>query len=228
MKILGSASTDGGTWKTASLVLAAALSLLASGCGGGTEESGGTSPGSSPSPGTEGLLDGPMAPPGAPGDGGTEPGPGQDPGEPPAPGEPTSAEFEIAARGTEPVEDRYTPAVLLARTAQEGAAAADASPAPGAAAVLRDWDDYDRRALVAVLGGSQPDAAHRLRVRAVNVVRNGTLLLASGKIVRLEGPAAQVISIPWMVLALDPQATDTLERCTVSLEGATPFTTACG
>lgn len=213
------------------LALLAAVSLLATGCGGDDDQAQPTGDTGAdvqitPTPGAEDLLPDDGSPPeGTPGTGGTPP--TEDPGVPPEPGEPTATEFEVQGRGTDASDGQHLPVVLLATTPQEGAAAAAASPAPGAAEPLRQWDEYGERAVVAVLGGSQADSAHRVVVRTVNFIKNGTVLLVSGTIVRRKGPASQVISIPWVVLSVPAESADTVTKCTLALEGATPFTTAC-
>jgi hypothetical protein len=207
-----------------------AFLLLASGCGGDEPEPTGGSDGQavdvSPSPGTEGLLDDEATP--SPGAETTEPieEPTEE-GTPPPPGEPTSAGYEVEGRGTDPTNDQFLPTILLATNPTEGAAVADASPAPGAAAVVRDWNQYGQRALVVVLGGSQPDPSYRVEIRAVNVIKGGTLLLAFGKLAREGDAAASVISVPWIVLSIDAEAVDTVTKCTLSLKAVTPFTTDC-
>lgn len=209
-----------------------ALSMVGTACGGDEAEPGvvGDQAQVSPSPGVEGLLDDEPTP--SPGGDETpaaeEAVPGEPEGEPPPPGQATATDFEVVAQGTDPAEGRFLPTVLLARTPEQGAAAAAASPAPGAAEVIRDWNQYQQRAVVAVLGGSQPDPAHSVTVQDVNVVEAGTWLLAFGRIGREKGPAAQVISVPWVVLALPAADVDVVTRCTISLEAATtPFTNPC-
>jgi hypothetical protein len=221
--------------KKALLALLATISLLSGACGGNGEQAQpGGDTGSpdvqvTPTPGSEDLLPGEGSPtaetPETPETDETPP--TKDPGTPPPPGKTTEAEFEVEGRGTDPSEGQDLPVILLATSPEEGAAAAGASPAPGAAGPLQQWDQYGERAVVAVLGGSQPDPAHRVVVRGVDFIKNGTVLLVSGTIVRKEGPASQVISIPWVVLSVPAEAADTVTKCTIALEGASPFTTAC-
>jgi hypothetical protein len=221
--------------KQALLALLAAISLLSGACGGDGEQAqpagdtGSPDVQVSPTPGSEDLLPGEGSPtaetPETPETDETPP--TEDPGTPPPPGKRTAVEPEIEGRGTDPAEGRVLPVVLLATNAGEGAAVAGASPAPGAGERVGQWDEYGERAVVAVLGGSQPDSAHRVVVRSVNFIKNGTVLLVSGVIDRKEGPASQVISIPWVVLSVPAESADTVTTCTLALEGATPFTTAC-
>jgi hypothetical protein len=212
------------------LALLMGVSLLGTACGGDEAEPTAGGDGQvvdvSPSPGTEGLLDDEATP--SPG---TEtPEPAEEPteeGTPPPPGEPTSAGYEVEGQGTDPTNDQFLPTVLLATNPTEGAAVADASPAPGAAALVRDWNQYAQRSLVVVLGGSQPDPSYRVLIRAVNVIKGGTLLLAFGKLARERDAAAAVVSVPWIVLSIDAEAADTVTKCTLSLKAVTPFTTDC-
>jgi hypothetical protein len=216
------------------LALLAAVSLLSGACGGDGEQAqpagdtGSPDVQVTPTPGSEDLLPGEGSPTAeTPETPETDEPPTENPGTPPPPGKTTEAEFEVEGRGTDPSEGQDLPVVLLATSPEEGAAAAGASPAPGAAGPLQQWDEYGERAVVAVLGGSQPDPAHRVVVRGVDFIRNGTVLLVSGTIVRKGGPASQVISIPWVVLSVPAEAADTVTKCTIALEGASPFTTAC-
>jgi hypothetical protein len=215
------------------LALLAAISLLSGACGGDGEQAqpagdtGSPDVQVSPTPGSEDLLPGEGTPTAeTPETPETDETPPTD-GTPPPPGKGTAVEPEIEGRGTDPAEGRVLPVVFLATSAGEGAAVAEASPAPGAGELVGQWDEYGERAAVAVLGGSQPDSAHRVVVRSVGFIKNGTVLLVSGVIDRKEGPASQVISIPWVVLSVPAESADTVTKCTLALEGATPFTTAC-
>jgi hypothetical protein len=215
--------------KKALAALCTAVALLGSSCGGDDEaQPTGQNAPASPSPGASGLFD--PETPAAPSPGGetpATPGTPEDTGEPPQEGKSTEADVDIVGRGTDPVNERFTPRVVLATNPTEGAAAAEATPAAGAATLLREWDEYGEHAVVAVLGGSQPDSAYRLLVRRLNFLNNGSLLLASGVIDRKQGTASQVISMPWVVLRVDAQDVDTVTKCTIALEGATPFSTPC-
>ncbi|HEV3474309.1 MAG TPA: hypothetical protein VG602_02975 [Actinomycetota bacterium] len=205
------------------------FALLAVSCGGDEQEANPptATDAASPSPGGNILEpDSPATPsPGTPeGETPTTP---EETGETPKPGEKTEPRYEVVGRGADSASERVLPRVLLATSPGQGAATGEASPAPGAGARIRAWDEYGERAVVAVLGGSQPDSAYRVLVRSVDVIKNGTILLVSGTIDRKKGPASQVITIPWVILSVDAEAVDTVERCTVALEGATPFTTEC-
>jgi hypothetical protein len=216
------------------LALLATISLLVGACGDDPEQAqpaDGETPDVqiTPTTGEDLLPDEDSPSPETPGTPGTPETPeAEETGEPPEPGQSTAAKFEVEGRGTDPAEGRVLPVILLATSPEEGAAAAGASPAPGAAGPLQEWDQYGERAVVAVLGGSQPDTAHRVIVKAVDVVKNGTVLLVSGVIDRKQGVASQVITIPWVVLSVPAEAADTVTRCTLALEGATTtFTTSC-
>lgn len=220
--------------KALGLALLTAVSLVGASCGGDEEArtpAAGEAP-ASPSPGLPFPVDEEPTPAGEGGGAGgggaagTQPAP-EETGVPPPPGEAAATEFEVVVRGTDPVAEQAFPQVLLATNPEEGAAAASASPAAGAAEIIRDWDQYGERSVVAVLGGSQPDPTHRVTVRDVNILKNGSWLLAFGRISRDPKPAAQVISVPWVILSFDAEETDVVTECTIALEGAQPFSNPC-
>jgi hypothetical protein len=217
-----------GRGKAVFLALLSAFFLLATGCGGDEGESAaqdGDQPvGVTPSPGIPPLSPEETPPGGEATEPAEEP---ADQGTPPSPGEPAAAAYEVEDQGTDPSQDQSLPTVLLATNPTEAAAAADASAAPGAAAVLRDWNQFGQRSVLVVLGGSQPDSSYRVLIRAVNVIKGGTLLLAFGKLAREGEAAAAVVSVPWIALSIDAEAVDTVTQCTLSLKAVTPFTNDC-
>ena len=127
----------------------------------------------------------------------------------------------------EPVEGSFAPELLVARNPEEGARAADRSPVPGPATVLREWDEYGKRALVVVLGGSQPDSSYRVVLSSIGFIREGTALLAGGRIGQSGEAAASVISTPWIVVSVNAGAADVVSRCILALAGQDTRSTSC-
>lgn len=199
--------------RMAALLLAAALALT--GCTG------------SDSPGPDEPIPGSPSPGAAQG--------GEDDNQPPPevepsplpPGESTSVTIEVVGEETEPAEGIARPAVILVRNERAGRAAAEAAPAAGAADVLRSWDRYGERALLVVYGGAQPDAGHAVRVDDVSITRGGRHLAVFGAIVKGEGAAAQVVSIPWVALSIDAGAVALARKCFLTFEGQNTVEAAC-
>lgn len=132
--------------------------------------------------------------------------------------------YEVEARGTEPAGPVVEASVAVASDAAEGRSSAARAPVEGAAEILRSWERWGERALVAVYGGTQPDAGYRLRIDDVSIAE--TELIVSGTMLRDE-PAAQVLSIPWAVVSVEADAAAAVERCTLALEGAAPISSRC-
>lgn len=209
------------------LSLVAVLSFLGGACGPsadrGEPAAGGGATATEPAP-----IESPT-PAGQPGASPTpeEGEPGDEGGGGPAPGETTRVQFAREGRGTDPVAEDTEPTILVARTEEEGAAAANATRAPGAAQVLRGWDQYGKRALIVVLGGSQPDTGYRVSVDTADIIKDGTQLLVTGSIRRGKKPAAATISVPWVALSVDAPAAARVSGCTLSFAAQEPRTFDC-
>jgi hypothetical protein len=146
----------------------------------------------------------------------------------PAPGEQAPLEFQVEATGTDSTVEYPRPSALLARTTTEGDRAARRAVAPGASSGLRAWDEYPRRSLIAVLAGAQPDAGYEIVVADVFLEEEGRTLRVTGRIQRPEGFFAQVISIPWVLLSVDPSVVSLVDRCILALEEKRTFASPCG
>lgn len=162
-----------------------------------------------------------------------EDGPGGDGGEPgvpslPAPGEQAPVDLPVEAAATAAPVAYPRPGALLARTTTEGDRAARRAAAPGASSGLRAWDEYPRRSLIAVLAGAQPDAGYEIVVADVFLEEEGRTLRVTGRIERPEGFFAQVISIPWVLLSVDPLVVSLVDRCILALEEQRTFASPCG
>lgn len=128
--------------------------------------------------------------------------------------------FAIVDAGTHAAaEPDVSPAVYVARSTEEGTKAATGVDVPRAGNALRAWDDYRRRALVAIFAGSRPDAGYRIEVQAMSPLEGGEVLSIHGRVTRSDEIAAQVISVPWVVASIDADVATTVQRCVLSLEG---------
>ena len=142
-------------------------------------------------------------------------------------GESTAISTEVLGRDTDPTDDVSRPRMVLVRNRNRGQQAAQNAPVEGAAEILREWDRYRERALIVVYGGAQPDAGHRIRLADVSVTRAGRNVTVFGAIIRRGGNAAQVISMPWMVLSVPAGLVALAERCGLAFEGQTPTQHPC-
>jgi len=142
-------------------------------------------------------------------------------------GESTAIETETLGRGTDPTDDVSRPRVVLVRNRNRGQQAAQNAPVEGAAEILRGWDRYAQEALIVVYGGAQPDSGHRIRLGDVSVTKGGKDITVFGAIVRRGEAAAQVISMPWVVLSVPAGLVALAERCGLAFEGQTPTSGRC-
>ena len=200
-----------------SIVLAVSVSIVLAGCSASAPSADEPIPAGSVSPGATGGARGAKI---------NQPPPGVEPSVP-AEGESTSARTDVVARATEPSSGITEPQLLLIRNGDAGEAAAKASPAAGAAEAIRSWDRYAERALIVVYGGSQPDAGYGLAVDDVSITRGGLDLAVFGALEPGNGPAAQVISIPWAVLSVDAGAVALARKCFLTLAGQETRQTRC-
>lgn len=184
----------------------------------------GPSPGAAETDGESGAGGGGGGGGGSGGEG-NEPPPEVEPSTLP-PGESTAISTEVEGRGTDPTEQVVRPRMLLVRNRNAGRRAAENAPTEGAADILRGWDRYADRALIAVYGGAQPDSGHRIRLDDVSVTGGGEMVTVFGAIVRRE-PAAEVISLPWMVLSVPANLVAVAERCILAFEGQSPTERRC-
>lgn len=152
--------------------------------------------------------------------------PGVEPSVPP-PGATAVLTFEEEASGSDATVEYPRPKVLLARTPAEGERAARRTGTPGASAGLRFWGSYGRRALIAVIGGAQPDPGYRLTIVRIRISEEGEALEIVARVEREEGFFAQVISVPWRILSVEPAAVALAERCVLTLEEQRSFRSAC-
>jgi hypothetical protein len=134
--------------------------------------------------------------------------------------------FEVEGSGTEPAGPVVDPSMVLVRDARTVEAAAANAPAEGAAEVIRSWDRWDERALIAVYGGTVPDGGHSVRVDGVALNEDGRHLTVSGSLVA-EDPAIQVVSIAWAVVSVDADLVARAELCALALEGREALDAAC-
>lgn len=134
--------------------------------------------------------------------------------------------FEVEGSATEPAGPVIQPSLVLVRDARIAEVAAANAPAEGAAELLRSWGRFDERALIAVYGGTVPDAGHSIRVDGVAVDDDGRHLTVSGALVA-DDPAAQVVSIAWAVVSVDADLVARAELCALALEGREALDAAC-
>ena len=129
-----------------------------------------------------------------------------------------SLRFEVEASGSVPlgegVPGRAT--AFVARTL--GQAGGGVARIPGATNVV-EGIDFGERSLVAIQGGCQPDAAYVLEPIAV-VIGNRELGLV-GRVVRdEEAMAADVLSVPYVLLSVDAGDLTIDRPINLQLEGA--------
>lgn len=134
-------------------------------------------------------------------------------------GESTAIEAKVVDRGTDPTEEFAGPRLLLVRNREAGQQAADAAPVDGAAEAIRSWDRYAQRALIAVYGASQPDSGYRINLGDVSVTKRGRTLTVFAEVVQRGEAAAQVVSMPWMVLSVPAGFVALAERCIMAFQG---------
>ena len=137
-----------------------------------------------------------------------------------------SPDFEVEASDTEPAGPVVQPSLVLVRDARTAEAAAANAPAEGAAEVLRSWEAFGERALIAVYGGTVPDAGHSVRIEGVALDDDGRHLTVSGTLVA-DDPAIQVVSIAWAVISVDADLVARAELCALALEGREALDAAC-
>jgi len=134
--------------------------------------------------------------------------------------------FEVEGSDTEPAGPMVQPSLVLVRDSETVEAAAANAPAEGAAEVLRSWDGFGESALIAVYGGTVPDAGHSVRIDGVALDEGGRHLTVSGALVA-DDPAIQVVSIAWAVIAVDADLVARAELCALALEGREALDAAC-
>lgn len=128
--------------------------------------------------------------------------------------------FTVEARGSDPNDTFPRPTLLLVRNASAGQQAADRTPAPGAAEVIRRWNAYAERALVAVFPGAQPDAAHSVVVEQVAIEKKGRRLIVFVRVEAGKKQAAQVTSLPWAVISVPAGEVAKANECFLAINQA--------
>jgi hypothetical protein len=129
-----------------------------------------------------------------------------------------SLPFEVETSGSIPLSEGVPgrAEAFVARTLEQAGGAV--ARIPGATNIV-EGIDFGDRSLVGILGGCQPDAAYVLEPIAV-VIGNRELGLV-GRVVRDEDAvAAQVLSVPYVLLTVDAGELTIDRPINLQLEGA--------
>ncbi len=193
---------------------AVSLTLL-SGCSPNGPTPGGNPGATNPTQGSSGSTE--TIPPNS-----ASPTPLPSPSDPGAGGGKTSkVGLKREAAGSDPSNQTAPerPLVLLARTPEEAATVGQQAP-PGARAFLSGWGDFAHRALIAVIGGAQPDTSYRVRVDQVSIFKGAKILQVTGAIVT-KGQGTAQTTTPWTILSVNLPTTLLVKRCDLAFEGQT-------
>lgn len=123
--------------------------------------------------------------------------------------------FAVLAAGTAPMQQDPGTIGYLAGDVEQ--AAFLTSVIPGIDAELAGFD-YERQFVLALLGGCQTDAAYTLELDSLSV--EGERVVASGEVTRdPQAAGAQVISLPYLILAVGRESVPQPFALTADIEG---------
>lgn len=127
--------------------------------------------------------------------------------------------FSVIDEGTDTSSDMLSPAVFLTRTEREAEWAARRVGIEEVARILASWSDYQGRALIVILGRSQPDASLRVRVEEVRGPAFGSAVVVTAHTEGGAEPASVARSVPWTVVSVFAGDVAAADECRLDVDG---------